>query len=161
MTTPVRDVSEPSDALERRLRFILRAGDFPALSNMVAETMSISLDNATSSQRLANLVLRDYSLTVKVIRSKDIGIIGVGEGSTAPLTTFLHGYLDADIRTLVPSWPEKRWPVTVRQLLGHLGGVTHYGRFGPSHDDGHGGRRHEPQLGLGAKLKVSSLPNVS
>lgn len=44
--------------------------------------------------------------------------------------------LDADIRTLVPSWPEKRWPVTVRQLLGHLGGVTHYGRFGPSHDSG-------------------------
>ena len=68
-TTPVRDVSEPSDALERRLRFILRAGDFPALSNMVAETMSISLDSAASSQRLANLVLRDYSLTVKVIRT--------------------------------------------------------------------------------------------
>jgi HD-like signal output (HDOD) protein len=69
MTTPVRDDSEPSDALERRLRFILRAGDFPALSNMVAETMSISLDSAASSQRLANLVLRDYSLTVKVIRT--------------------------------------------------------------------------------------------
>ncbi|HYO54728.1 serine hydrolase domain-containing protein [Archangium sp.] len=44
--------------------------------------------------------------------------------------------LDADIRTLVSSWPEKRWPVTVRQLLGHLGGVTNYGRFGPSHDSG-------------------------
>ncbi|WPB80783.1 serine hydrolase domain-containing protein [Archangium violaceum] len=44
--------------------------------------------------------------------------------------------LDADIRTLVPAWPEKRWPVTVRQLLGHLGGVTNYGRFGPSHDSG-------------------------
>ncbi len=68
-TTPVRDATEPSDALERRLRFILRAGDFPALSNMVVETMSISLDSATSSQRLANLVLRDYSLTVKVIRT--------------------------------------------------------------------------------------------
>jgi CubicO group peptidase (beta-lactamase class C family) len=34
--------------------------------------------------------------------------------------------LDADIRTLVPAWPEKPWPVTVRQLLGHLGGVSHY-----------------------------------
>ncbi len=44
--------------------------------------------------------------------------------------------LDADIHTLVPAWPEKRWPVTVRQLLGHLGGVTNYGRFGPSHDTG-------------------------
>jgi len=34
--------------------------------------------------------------------------------------------LDADIRTLVPAYPQKPWPVTVRQLLGHLGGVPHY-----------------------------------
>lgn len=34
--------------------------------------------------------------------------------------------LDADIRTLVPGYPEKPWPITVRQLLGHLGGVSHY-----------------------------------
>ncbi|QRN98030.1 beta-lactamase family protein [Archangium violaceum] len=34
--------------------------------------------------------------------------------------------LDADIHTLVPGYPEKPWPVTVRQLLGHLGGVSHY-----------------------------------
>src|SRR3954447_2506507 len=40
-------------------------------------------------------------LRVLVIRSKEIGIIGVGEGSTVPLTTFLHGYLHADFRTLL------------------------------------------------------------
>ncbi|RKH29654.1 serine hydrolase [Corallococcus praedator] len=34
--------------------------------------------------------------------------------------------LDADIRTLVPEYPVKQWPVTVRQLLGHLGGVPTY-----------------------------------
>lgn len=34
--------------------------------------------------------------------------------------------LDADVRTLVPEWPEKPWAVTSRQLLGHLGGVVHY-----------------------------------
>ncbi|WNG15882.1 serine hydrolase domain-containing protein [Cystobacter fuscus] len=44
--------------------------------------------------------------------------------------------LDADIRTWVPTWPERRWPVTPRQLLGHLGGVTNYGRLGPSQDTG-------------------------
>src|SRR5690242_3944097 len=44
--------------------------------------------------------------------------------------------LDADIRTWVPAWPERRWPVTPRQLLGHLGGVTNYGRLGPSQDTG-------------------------
>jgi len=32
-------------------------------------------------------------LAVRIIRSKDIGIIGVGEGSTVPLTKFLHAYL--------------------------------------------------------------------
>ena len=34
--------------------------------------------------------------------------------------------LDADVRTLVPEFPEKPWPVTSRQLMGHLGGVVHY-----------------------------------
>jgi CubicO group peptidase (beta-lactamase class C family)/tetratricopeptide (TPR) repeat protein len=34
--------------------------------------------------------------------------------------------LDDDIRTYVPDFPPKPWTVTVRQLLGHLGGVSHY-----------------------------------
>jgi CubicO group peptidase (beta-lactamase class C family)/tetratricopeptide (TPR) repeat protein len=34
--------------------------------------------------------------------------------------------LDDDIRKWVPEFSEKPWPVTVRQLLGHLGGVSHY-----------------------------------
>ena len=61
MTAAVRDASEPSDALERRLRHILRAGDFPALSKLFTETMAIDVDSDSSSQRLANLVLRDYA----------------------------------------------------------------------------------------------------
>jgi serine beta-lactamase-like protein LACTB, mitochondrial len=31
--------------------------------------------------------------------------------------------LDDDIRTHVPEFPQKQWPVTIRQLMGHLGGV--------------------------------------
>ena len=34
--------------------------------------------------------------------------------------------LDAPVRTYVSQWPEKRWPVTIRQVLGHQGGVRHY-----------------------------------
>lgn len=34
--------------------------------------------------------------------------------------------LDADVRTLVPEFPEKPWPVTSRQLLCHQGGIVHY-----------------------------------
>ncbi len=34
--------------------------------------------------------------------------------------------LDAPIERYVPSFPKKPWPVTIRELLGHLGGIRHY-----------------------------------
>jgi serine beta-lactamase-like protein LACTB, mitochondrial len=34
--------------------------------------------------------------------------------------------LDDEIQTYVPSFPRKEWPVTVRQLMGHVAGVRHY-----------------------------------
>ena len=34
--------------------------------------------------------------------------------------------LDADVRNYVPYYPRKRFPITIRQLLGHLGGIPHY-----------------------------------
>src|SRR4051812_918626 len=38
------------------------------------------------------------ALDVLVIRSKEIGIIGVGEGSTLALTRFLHDYLKIGLK---------------------------------------------------------------
>lgn len=34
--------------------------------------------------------------------------------------------LDAAIHVYVPSWPRRRWPVSSRQLLSHLGGIRNY-----------------------------------
>jgi CubicO group peptidase (beta-lactamase class C family) len=34
--------------------------------------------------------------------------------------------LDAEVQKYVPYFPKKAYPVTVRQLLGHLGGISHY-----------------------------------
>jgi serine beta-lactamase-like protein LACTB len=34
--------------------------------------------------------------------------------------------LDAPVQTYVPNFPEKRWPITTRQLGGHLAGIRHY-----------------------------------
>jgi tryptophan halogenase len=52
------------------------------------------------------LYLPDIPLTV--IRSKDIGIIGVGEGSTIALTDFLHQFLRVRAKTFFdvvrPTW---------------------------------------------------------
>jgi serine beta-lactamase-like protein LACTB, mitochondrial len=34
--------------------------------------------------------------------------------------------LDAPVQRYVPSFPQKRWPVTTRELAGHLAGIRHY-----------------------------------
>ena len=48
------------------------------------------------------------ALRVTVVRSKDIGIIGVGEGSTIALTRFLHDYLGVGMKKFhevaQPTW---------------------------------------------------------
>jgi tryptophan halogenase len=47
-------------------------------------------------------------LSVTVVRSKEIGVIGVGESTTVALPDHLHGYLDLDIaefyQKVLPSW---------------------------------------------------------
>ena len=34
--------------------------------------------------------------------------------------------LDAEVQTYVPYFPRKPWPITIRQILGHLSGIPHY-----------------------------------
>ena len=35
-------------------------------------------------------------------------------------------HLGDEIQTYVPDFPRKQWPVTLRQLMGHMGGIRHY-----------------------------------
>jgi len=37
--------------------------------------------------------------------------------------------LDDEVQKYVPSFPRKPWPITIRQLLGHLGGISHYRNY--------------------------------
>lgn len=62
------DGDEPSP-VQLRLRRILEGADFPALSKQIVDTVSALDDDATSMQRLANVVLREYSLTLGVVRT--------------------------------------------------------------------------------------------
>jgi serine beta-lactamase-like protein LACTB len=38
--------------------------------------------------------------------------------------------LDAPVQKYCPAFPEKEWPITTRELLGHLGGIRHYNAGG-------------------------------
>jgi serine beta-lactamase-like protein LACTB, mitochondrial len=48
--------------------------------------------------------------------------------ATAAMELWEHGKLDLDapIEKYCPSFPPKKWPITTRELLGHLGGIRHY-----------------------------------
>jgi len=37
--------------------------------------------------------------------------------------------LDVEVQRYVPYFPKKKWPITVRQLLGHIGGISHYNNY--------------------------------
>lgn len=56
---------------------------------------------------------------------------GVSQPITAAAVGLLHQRglvdLDAPVQEYLPSFPEKSWPVTTRQLMGHVAGLGHYG----------------------------------
>lgn len=60
--------AQPSPVRQRLAR-ILQGRDFPALSQQIAETITALEDDASSMQRLTNVVLREYSLTLSVVRT--------------------------------------------------------------------------------------------
>ncbi len=55
--------------LDARLAHIQEGSDFPALSRQIIDTISLIDDDGSSLQRLANVVLREYSLTLSVVRT--------------------------------------------------------------------------------------------
>ncbi|MGZ8415290.1 MAG: HDOD domain-containing protein [Gemmatirosa sp.] len=61
------DIDRPQAYVHR----ILVADDFPSFSRQMGELMASLQEGEASAQRLANLVLRDYALTVKVIRTSN------------------------------------------------------------------------------------------
>ena len=70
MTLPAAGLPETSDArLEACLARIEARDGFPALTQRIQELTAVLGDEDASVQRLANIVLRDYGLTLRVIRA--------------------------------------------------------------------------------------------
>ena len=60
--------------------------------------------------------------------------------------------LDGDVSTILMEWPKKRWPVTCRQLLSHLGGVRHY-----KPREGESSRRYPSQIAALGRFSADPL----
>jgi serine beta-lactamase-like protein LACTB len=63
--------------------------------------------------------------------------------ATAAMELWERGKLDLDapVQKYCPAFPQKEWPITTRELLGHLGGIRHY-RSGSPDDPELGNTKH-------------------
>jgi serine beta-lactamase-like protein LACTB, mitochondrial len=57
-----------------------------------------------------------------------LGSVSKPISATAVLELWERGELDLDapVQKYCPAFPQKEWPITTRELLGHLGGIRHY-----------------------------------
>ena len=63
--------------------------------------------------------------------------------ATAAMELWERGKLDLDapVQKYCPSFPQKPWPISTRQVLGHLGGIRHY-KSGSQDDPEVGNTKH-------------------
>jgi HD-like signal output (HDOD) protein len=108
-------VGVDADALRGRLSRILEGADFPALSRQIIDTLGAMDDDAASLQRLANVVLREYSLTLGVVRTANS--VHYRRGAR-PIQSATHAMMMLGART-------------VRQLAGSLLLFENYSRKSP------------------------------
>jgi serine beta-lactamase-like protein LACTB len=69
-----------------------------------------------------------------------LGSISKPLTATAALQLWERGKLDLDapVQKYCPAFPQKPWPISTRQVLGHLGGIRHY-KSGENQEDLEGG----------------------
>jgi hypothetical protein len=115
--TEIRPTAATADVspVRARLARILDGTEFPALSRQIIDTLSALDDDANSLQRLANVVLREYSLTLSVVKTANS--VHYRRGAH-PIQSATHALMMLGART-------------VRQLAGSLLLFENYSRKSP------------------------------
>ena len=88
-----------------------------------------------------------------------LGSISKPITAMAAMALWEHGKLDLDspVQKYCPAFPEKPWPITTRELLGHLGGIRYYNvpevPYSESQSDPEVGNTHHFENGIEGGLK--------
>lgn len=116
--------------------------EIPGLSVAVVLDGQLRWSNGYGLADLENFV------PAKAATAYRLGSVGKPMTAVAALQLAEQGRLDLDapVQKVVPSFPEKTWPVTPRQLLAHLGGIRHYA------EGEMGNTRHYSSLAEGLEL---------
>jgi CubicO group peptidase (beta-lactamase class C family) len=120
--TPYAITPEKAARIDAAVSALMRESSVPGITAAVSIGGEVRWTNAYGMADVENNVPMKTSSVLRLASiSKPITAVAVMQQVEAGKIA-----LDEDIRTYVPSWPVKQWPVKVRHLLSHLGGVRSY-----------------------------------
>lgn len=116
------------EAVEELITAKMAAEGIPGLSIAVVVDGELVWENGYGTADVENSVPATAATAYRTAS------IGKPMTAVAVMRLVEDGRIDLDqpIQTYCPAFPEKRWPVTTRQLLNHTSGIRHYG--GPRND---------------------------
>ena len=109
-------------AIEKAVASFMSANNVPGLSAAVVLEGELRWSEGFGMADLENSSPATSSTLFR------LGSISKPISATAVLQLWERGKLDLDapVQNYCPEFPQKEWPITTRQLLGHLGGIRHY-----------------------------------
>lgn len=108
--------------LERAVSKFMAANSTPGVSAAVVENGEFAWAEGFGMADLENSVPATSNTLYR------LGSVSKPITATAAMELWEHRKIDLDapVQTYCPAFPKKPWPITTRELLGHLGGVRHY-----------------------------------
>jgi CubicO group peptidase (beta-lactamase class C family) len=123
--------SKPAVA-EARYRAVIATAERLACDSLLAEIPGFQIAVAVDGKLVWSEAFgyTDLQHHVPVTRTTQFRIGSVSKPLTAAAVGLLVEQekldLDAPVQRYVPYFPEKPWPITTRQVAGHLAGIRHY-----------------------------------
>lgn len=113
---------EQTQEIDQAVTAAMSRSSIPGVSVAIAGKSGLYWANGYGLADLENLVPVTTQTEIR------LGSISKPITATAVLQLVEKGQidLDAEIQKYLPSFPKKQWPVTIREVLGHLGGIRHY-----------------------------------
>jgi serine beta-lactamase-like protein LACTB len=114
--------SEKRTQIERAASSFMAANSVPGISVAVVQDGELFWSQGFGMADLENFVPATSSSLFR------LGSISKPITATAIMQLSERGKLDldAEVQKYCPALPKKEWPITSRELLGHLGGIRHY-----------------------------------
>jgi CubicO group peptidase (beta-lactamase class C family) len=108
--------------IEKAASSFMAANSVPGISAAVVQDGELVWSEGFGMADLENFVPATSSTLFR------LGSISKPITATAILQLSERGKLDldAEVQKYCPAFPKKEWPITTRELLGHLGGIRHY-----------------------------------